>query len=175
MLSLIGATWLGLFAGLYFGFYARQTTTIDMIYWSSAFAPLPPRTLGELTWYPRSIANVLGWLLSFPGTLISGLALLAGGFAIARSRPWLFAVLAGPIVSAVAVSAARAYPFETRLNPVSCSAVSDPARGRHYVHRPSVPCVLGGHGLGLSGSWSERASADGPLNPEQPAMADAQS
>ena len=56
-----------------------------------------------------------GWLLSFPGTLISGLALLAGGFAIARSRPWLFALLAGPIVTAVAVSAARVYPFETRL------------------------------------------------------------
>lgn len=118
MLALIGATWLGLFAGLYFGFYAPMTTTIDKmqnIYWSSTFAPLLPRTLGELAWYPRSIANVTGWLLSFPGTVISGLALLAGGFAIARSRPWLFALLAGPIVTAVVVSAARAYPFESRF------------------------------------------------------------
>ena len=40
---------------------------------------------------------------------------MAGGSFLARSRPWLFALCTGPIVTAVLVSAMRAYPFESRF------------------------------------------------------------
>lgn len=116
-LVLAGAAWLGAFAALWFGYYARQGEAIhDMqtLYWGPSFAPMPPDSLSEAAWYPRAIAGTVQWFLHV-GMALSAPFLIIGAIAMARARPWLFAVLVGPIVATLAVSALRAYPFDTRL------------------------------------------------------------
>ena len=116
-LALAGTAWLGAFATIWFGYYTRQGGAIhDMqtLYWGPTFAPAPPRSLGDLAWYPRAIARIVQWFLHV-GMPISAPLLIIGSIAMAKARPWLFALLAGPIVTALAVSALQAYPFDTRL------------------------------------------------------------
>lgn len=116
-LALAGAAWLGAFAALWFSYYAQQGAAIrDMqtLYWGPTFAPMPPRSLGDVAWYPRAIGEIIHWFLHV-GLAVSAPLLAIGSIALARARPWLFAILAGPVGAALAVSAVRAYPFDTRL------------------------------------------------------------
>jgi hypothetical protein len=82
--------------------------------WDGAFMPMPPRSLGELLWFPRRfmhiVTNPVG--IEFPG--IAGLACLAGIGALYGQSRWRAGVLLAPIAVAVLASGLRLYPVSGR-------------------------------------------------------------
>jgi hypothetical protein len=92
------------------------------VWWNFAFLPLPPRSLDDLSYVARALANVfinpasVLTPLSFPSTAIlaSVLALLGCLSLIRRWPGGLFLVLA-PLFLALVASALHQYPFHGRL------------------------------------------------------------
>jgi len=89
-------------------------------YWAGKFLPLPPRSVGDVTW----ILHHLLELFDKPGGFTSasfgggGLAACAAGIAVVRlggsNKPLLIA-LTVPVLAALVASAFRKYPFAGRL------------------------------------------------------------
>ena len=117
LLAVMGAIWLALFAATYRHAAAGQTETVDAMvhWWRETFAPLPPTSLAELAWYPKSVSALIGFVLGNVGPWVAELLFLAGFVALVRDRRWLLALCIGPFVSAVLISGLRAYPFGDRL------------------------------------------------------------
>jgi hypothetical protein len=118
----VGLAWAAMFIALYLSTYAGQAATVyNMVnvYWTDAFAPIPT-TVQAVLWYPHKMFRVLGsfgenyphpkWM-----ALVLAAAALAGVIRLARRSIWLLALLVSPFAISLAASAARAYPFENRL------------------------------------------------------------
>lgn len=117
-LTAMGGVWVALAAAMYFGFYASRTTTIEnmqTLYWTGSFAPLPPRSLGEVMWYLNAFLDFFAfagfgiWPKVF--ALLTGI----GAAVLLVRRPWMVALLTGPIVVVLLASGVEAYPFQGRL------------------------------------------------------------
>lgn len=85
-------------------------------YWSDHFAPLPPRSLGDLRWYleqPLALfgSDVAGFSLIGAGAFLA----LFGVAALARTGRLALALCVAPIGFTIAAAALRHYPFEGRL------------------------------------------------------------
>lgn len=120
-LVIVGAAWLVSFALCYWlclRDLGRNSYLLN--YWSEFFAPVPPRGFDDAGWYVRTFAR----LFDGPGGIAvadvslaapAGLLYLFGMYTLARSRPWLAASLAAPLLTALVASALHKYPFGGRL------------------------------------------------------------
>ncbi|HEY2797494.1 MAG TPA: glycosyltransferase family 39 protein [Thermoanaerobaculia bacterium] len=84
-------------------------------YWVDAFPPFPLRRRGDLLWPVNQIVLFFRWMMGYPRPgIFAGLTLV--GFAgLWRRRRDSALLLAGPLVVAVAASAAHFYPLRGRL------------------------------------------------------------
>ena len=118
LLQLVGcvAAWVASFAvfwATYLHRVGRETWLID--YWSGAFLPFPPRSLSELAWVPRMLAE---FVLN-PGSIpIRGIGIflwLVAAWYLAREQPRRLVLLFSPFAFALVASAFHKYPFVHRL------------------------------------------------------------
>lgn len=84
-------------------------------YFARHFAPFPPTSLGDLTWYIEIAQETLGPMVGRDSTYVFVLLILIGGvLAIRRSR-WVAAIILAPIAFGFLFSAAQIYPIMSRL------------------------------------------------------------
>ncbi|MCG8443807.1 MAG: hypothetical protein MI723_18560 [Caulobacterales bacterium] len=177
-LAAVGLAWAGLLAAIYLFGFAQHADTLDSQvggYWAGSFAPLPT-SLEALSWYPHAGIHTIRYLHSGATTLhpdhvynaASGLAVLVvllsltGAAELARSRPWLLALLVGPFVIALALSAAQIYPLFTRFQ----LALAAPlflltAHGLSVVAKAAsqrLPVMAGGAALLVGGPMAVTAA-----------------
>lgn len=121
-------------------------------YWSDAFAPMPPRSLGDLRWYLEQPLAVFG--PDVAGVALPGLGVLlglAGGASLAAERRWHLALLIAPLAVALAASALRRYPFEGRLllfyAPAAIMLVAEGLAWLHRLARPQAAWLAPATGL----------------------------
>jgi hypothetical protein len=114
-ISIVGLLWAIGFAGLWWlqlRFFEDEPGWKKL--WDGAFMPLPPRSLGDLLWFPRRfmhmVTNPIG--IEFPG--IAGLACLAGIGALYRQSRHRAALLLAPVAVAILASGLRIYPVSGR-------------------------------------------------------------
>ena len=117
----------GAWAASFAGCYAVSLKLLDpgpfmWVWWGFAFLPIPPTTLAQAEQVGWSIANVFVYpvgILTPLGPMADagvGLGLFGlGAWALGRSRPGALAMLAGPLVIALAASGLHKYPFHGRL------------------------------------------------------------
>ena len=84
-------------------------------FWKSAFLPLRPRSLTDLTWLPRNLVR----MFAEPGGLffpeIGLMTAFVGATSLARGRPRAAAILLLPVSLTLAASSLGKYPFADRL------------------------------------------------------------
>jgi hypothetical protein len=118
----LGALW-ALCAGLQYLAFLRASPADALelhTYWArqGAFAPLPPRSLADLSWYPGKFFYLFDVFVA-PGGF--GLRYLAGALwlwgmrALWRSQPPLCALMGTPLVLLFCASAVHKYVFADRL------------------------------------------------------------
>ncbi len=83
-------------------------------YWSGAFAPIPPKTLGELAWYPRTLDGALRDPVGL-WPLAAVPAIILGCVAVYGKKRGRLGVLVIPGFLALIASALEMYPFGGRL------------------------------------------------------------
>lgn len=118
--ALTGSIWLGSFAVCHVLFLS-QLGDNDYLqtFWKTAFMPLPPRSLGDLYWFPQTLFAALempGGFLAQKVSLagIAALVFAIGCLALASNRRALFALLA-PMAFTLLASGFHKYPFGDRL------------------------------------------------------------
>lgn len=86
-------------------------------FWSKWFMPMPPRSVADLRWYGTTLLDVFNNPvgLALEGVGVALALVLLGGFSLAQRSIRVLAVLATPILLALAASALHAYPFSGRL------------------------------------------------------------
>ena len=84
-------------------------------FWSSAFAPAPPRSLYDLLWFPRAARELFTGPagFDFPGLAI--FAFVVGSAACLAADRGRLALLVSPIALALIASGLHRYPFSGRL------------------------------------------------------------
>lgn len=110
----VAALWLASFAlsivplrGITSGTYLQQ-------YWSGAFMPLPPRSVGDLEWFLFAFLELFRNPVGLENAGLAAFAFFAGCVAL-RPRPLALPLLLAPILFALVASAAELYPFSERL------------------------------------------------------------
>ncbi|HEY1250647.1 MAG TPA: glycosyltransferase family 39 protein [Thermoanaerobaculia bacterium] len=84
-------------------------------YWGESFPPIPFRRRGDVLWPVNQLFLFYRWTMGYRLPLLCALLTLFG-FVMLWRRRWISALLlAAPIVFTVACSAARLYPFKSRL------------------------------------------------------------
>lgn len=111
---LMGGAYLILVNGTLSNEYARA-------FWRSGFMPLPPRSLADLAWFPRTFLQVfrdpLGVMSDSQsasglfGAAAAMIAFVAGSAWMATRRRVTFWMIASPIVAALLASGLMLYPF----------------------------------------------------------------
>jgi hypothetical protein len=114
----VALIWLGSFLACYLLTIRPQADNNFLRdYWGDAFAPLPPRSFGDLRWYLEQPLSIFG--ADVAGFILPGMAVLVALFGVAallaRGRAVVVALLALPAAAVLAASALGRYPFEGRL------------------------------------------------------------
>ncbi|MDI9585592.1 MAG: glycosyltransferase family 39 protein [Acidobacteriota bacterium] len=111
-----GVMWASSFVVMYFMTLTSATrSSYLMDYWQGTFAPIPPKSLGELRWFVDTPFKLLAMPGGFPYPGVAALPLLVGILATYRASPhkcWL--TLSGVLVALLASSVGK-YPFGGRL------------------------------------------------------------
>ena len=115
----IGLIWSGAFVANYL-LFIRLPADWRWVwlyeYWSEGFMPLPPRSLADVLWLPRSFAWAMRDTLGM-GFFSSAAAVVfaIGLVALWQNRRGRLALIVMPIALALLASAIHAYPFAERL------------------------------------------------------------
>jgi hypothetical protein len=159
LVAAIGVVWLASFAALYeLQLAAALQHPYLREFWSGGFAPMPPRSLDELLWYPRTLAGFFAdpvglspWWL---GLALAGL----GAWRLSHSEPLASWWLAGPLAIGVVASTLELYPLRT-WPPVDASARLYPFAGRLWLFAVPAALLWVARGVGalgeLSGRWAD--------------------
>jgi hypothetical protein len=136
-----------------------QANTVLQQTWRNAFFPLPPRSLPELLWLPRTLLWSFAYLSgrplttpagAVPAAIAAALALWGLGRSLHRN-PWQGALLHLPLAAAIAASALHAYPLSGRFLlfalPILLADCSEGLAGLQLLKRPhgrilSALCAL---------------------------------
>jgi hypothetical protein len=118
----LGLSWGGSFAASYLLVLRPLGTNAKLIsYWGAAFAPFPPASLADLTWFVKTFLGLfvfpvglgLSGVGAFPG--LGAFSALAGAARLWAERRMELGLLLLPIPFALAASALQRYPFVDRL------------------------------------------------------------
>jgi len=166
-LALIAGAWLASLGALY-GVQLASALGHPYLreFWTGAFAPMPPLSLAELAWYPRTLAGfwvdpvgLSPWWISLP------IGLLGAG-RLVRARPLFGWWVGGPLVVGLLASMLELYPLRT-WPPVDASARLYPLVGRLWLFAVPAALLWVAHGLGglaaLAGRQADRVLALGLL------------
>jgi hypothetical protein len=116
-LALTGLVWIASMSLLYALVFKEQSTTVGNmvdLYWGGSFAPAPT-SAHALAWYYRTPARVFGFLLAGLPAALTLTAMALGAVTLAWRRIWIAALLVSPMLVAILISSASAYPFDTRF------------------------------------------------------------
>lgn len=113
--AVVGVCWL-----ISFGLEYRMVNSVAQsdymhTFWADQFLPFPPGSLSDLLWLPHSLTSLFRNPLTTTVKQLSVVLCLYGWFRCWRMDRTMAVVLCGPIVLALAVSAAHLYPFGDRL------------------------------------------------------------
>lgn len=122
ILAAIGIAWVGLFAGLMLGLYESQTADTvvrqagaEGFFERTAYAPLPPTSLGDMAWFAKWGDSLLQFFHSKEGRMPLAAAMAVGFFHLWRRAPWVAAMVCAPVAAGLLASGLEAYPFYDRL------------------------------------------------------------
>jgi hypothetical protein len=115
--------WLASFAGVHHVAMNQMNHRRDLwAFWASAFPPAPPRTLWDLSWWPRQVLYLfvnpiefwtpLGWRLS---TLPPLACFMLGCVSMGKRDRTALAMLVSPALIAALATCLKLYPFHGRL------------------------------------------------------------
>lgn len=113
--------WVGISVGWLVSFGAQSMLTLGQYYtryrdvWTGLYAPFPPSTLIDLSWYAQTAMNILrrpGGISLWPVGLT---AFGIGAWSLARTQRRLFVLLLLPGFLALVASMAHYYPFTGRF------------------------------------------------------------
>ncbi|NJN65619.1 MAG: hypothetical protein HC884_02345 [Chloroflexaceae bacterium] len=85
-----------------------------MDFWKEGFPPLPPASVSDLLWFPRTLLAVLNHPVGFPIVSLGVVAVVAGALTLYQDRKPLNLHLV-PMVFTLLAAALHAYPFAERL------------------------------------------------------------
>jgi hypothetical protein len=158
-LALLAGAWLASFGAL---FVAQLGGALGHPYlrefWTGGFAPLPPLSLEEAAWYPRTLAGFFvdpvglsPWWLSLPLASV-------GAWRLSRARPLVGWWIAGPLALGLVASMLELYPLRT-WPPVDPGARLYPLLGRLFLFAVPSALLWVAHGLcgltALGGRWAD--------------------
>jgi len=84
-------------------------------YWSYAFMPLPPTSLGQLKWFDDAFFKVFRDPVGLLPASVAAVTFSIGCIAMAMERREKFFLMAVPVLFTLVASGLRAYPFGGRL------------------------------------------------------------
>ncbi|MBV8315210.1 MAG: glycosyltransferase family 39 protein [Planctomycetaceae bacterium] len=118
----VATLWLATFLPLYALIYRHYAGSENLTgFWTSALAPFPPRSLGELKWYYDHFFELFSFPLGLKFEGLAGACYLYGVFLLARKRDRRMAgMLIAPLIVTLTASALKKYPFDDRLMLFAC-------------------------------------------------------
>jgi hypothetical protein len=84
-------------------------------YWQTSFPPFPPRSAAEFAWYGDAFVRFFASPLGLDLNVMSGVALVGGGLALAWLHRGVFWLLATALLLVGVAAALHQYPFAGRL------------------------------------------------------------
>lgn len=84
-------------------------------FWSSAFMPFPPSSLGDIRWFFNTFFEIFNYPVGLSLSGIAALAFLVGSVSIFLQKKEHFFILITPIPLVLLASGLHMYPFEGRL------------------------------------------------------------
>jgi len=84
-------------------------------YFNRLYAPFPPTSLSDIVWYPQVLNDTFGTLFGVESAYIFILLAGAGTVILARRDAKMAALMLGPVIVALALSALKIYPIMPRL------------------------------------------------------------
>jgi hypothetical protein len=140
--------WLTSFGTCYL-FFLRSLDHNDYLltFWRTEFMPLPPRSVADLEWFPRTFFAFLNSPVGFAAHAMSlagvgALAFSVGVVALFREKPVAAALLLAPVAFTLLASGLQRYPFGDRmvlfLVPAMLVVI---AAGAEFIRRHSIPLV----------------------------------
>lgn len=124
-------------------------------FWSGAFAPMPPVSLADWAWYPRTLAGFFVDPVGLPPWWLALPAALVGAWRLAVSKPLALWWLIGPLALALVASMLELYPLRT-WPPVELGARLFPFAGRLWLFAVPAVLLLVAHGIAALGGLGRR-------------------
>jgi len=117
LLGVVAAVWLVSFVTCYLLNLRVATGDPEVLaYWNHGFAPFPPQTLSDWSWYPNTLGKILHNQVMLRPMGVAALALLLGLARFIWRDRLTGVMLLAPIPFAVAASAAGLFPFADRVS-----------------------------------------------------------
>lgn len=115
--AVIGGLWLILFAYVYLTFYKTSSPVVETMtgLWSGGFAPLPPKSAGDLKWYGQAGVDLFGFMFGQEAIVATILAAAIGAWTLVRRNRLFGLAIIGPFAIALLVSGLHLYPVGGRL------------------------------------------------------------
>ncbi|NSW57079.1 MAG: glycosyltransferase family 39 protein [Armatimonadetes bacterium] len=111
-----GVLWAGSFGVMYFMTLTGATENDYLAdYWQGTFAPIPPKSIGDLRWFVDTPFKLLGMPGGFPHPGVAALPLLMGIVAAYRASPHRCLLTLSGVLVALLASSVGKYPFGGRL------------------------------------------------------------
>jgi len=119
-LSVLGITWLIIFAFVYLTFHGQPSEVTSWMRddaWVGSMAPIPFTSLSSLIWYPSRLQNLMAYWFTDEGSFFALTFFVLGLLHLTlSSRVYVAVLLALPIIIALLVSMMGLYPLSSRLS-----------------------------------------------------------
>ena len=112
----VGAAWLGSFF-IYYTISLRTVAASDTLesWWAHAFLSVPPRSISDLNWVPRTFFEMLDYFTGPSAVGIAALTFIIGTVSLFGRHRERAVLLLAPLLLALLASALHRYPFTERF------------------------------------------------------------